>query len=155
MKQTSAQEKLEAIHRRKLAVLCGFGALLLLLVIVRLRGGPAPASAALESASKEQAAEPAPAPLATAIEPAPWPSELGRDPFERETVERGTIAASIDSQSVDSLQLKSILFSKVSRVMINNRVLVEGDTIDGFLIRRINRRSVIVERDGASAQLDL
>lgn len=155
MKPTTAQQKLAAIHRRKIAVLSGFGALLVILIVARLRGGPAPAAAAPQMPAVQQNAETPKAPLAKTPEQPDWPTGLDRDPFERETPGQTSNASSQDAKALQSLELKSILYAKVSRVLINDRVLLEGDSIEGFVIRKINPRSVILERGGVTAQLDL
>jgi len=158
MKQTSAQEKLRSIHRRKLIVLGVAGAALVVLVMARWRSGPASAQAGQMDApigvhavsddplaQESQNAQPRIAPLR-------WPAELAGDPFAR----RGGSDASpqkVAAIQPDSLRLKSILFAATPRAVINDRVLVEGDSIGGYRIQRIERRAVVVERDGSTARL--
>ena len=74
--------------------------------------------------------------------PAPWP-DLPRDPMQINAV-------SVASQAVVSqLMVKGIVFSQNKpSAIIGDRIVFEGNTVGGALIRKINKDSVEFERDG-------
>lgn len=59
-------------------------------------------------------------------------------------------------QAVQSLQLKSILHGGTRRAcLVNNTLYVEGQTVEGFLIEKINPGSVVVKQDAYRFELRL
>jgi hypothetical protein len=53
------------------------------------------------------------------------------------------------------LTLQSTLLGQPPRAIINGRLLVPGDRINGFTLRRITRREVILEMNGFEVRLGM
>ncbi len=53
------------------------------------------------------------------------------------------------------LRLTSVIEGEAPLVIINNRLLRRGDTIEGFTVIRLERRSVILERQGIKVRVGL
>lgn len=59
-------------------------------------------------------------------------------------------------QAVQSLQLRSIIHSGTRRAcLVNNTLYLEGQTVEGFLVEKINPGSVIVKQDAYRFELRL
>lgn len=59
-------------------------------------------------------------------------------------------------RAVQSLQLKSIMHSGARRAcLINNTLYLEGQTVEGFLVEKINPGSVVVKQDAYRFELRL
>jgi hypothetical protein len=58
-------------------------------------------------------------------------------------------------RAADGLQLQSILLGTRKACMINNTMVIEGQTIDEFTIDKINAASVIISRSGFRFELHM
>lgn len=77
-----------------------------------------------------------------------------RDPFHNSSI-RVKKAVYRTVQEI-SFQLKAISFSEgMSVAMINNQVLKVGDLIEGYTVKSIQPKQVVIEKDGQSKTLKL
>lgn len=84
-----------------------------------------------------------------------WPAGLRRDPFHGDLAiaeSREDAAASITEPQ---LRVGSILLGQPARAVINDTVVQEGDFVGGYLVKRIEQREVVLERNGRILSLRL
>ncbi len=78
-----------------------------------------------------------------------WDKEWGRDPF----VPQATLSTVVKAVN---LTLKGILWdAKVPRAIVNEKTLVKGDTIYGYTLMDIKRRSVILRTGEKNIELQV
>ncbi len=78
-----------------------------------------------------------------------WDKEWGRDPF----VPQATLSTVVKAVN---LTLKGILWDvKVPRAIVNEKTLVKGDTIYGYTLMDIKRRSVILRTGEKNIELQV
>ncbi len=163
MKLDAGQRAMQTKHHRQRIAL---GVALLVLVpitIFRLLGkapqdaSAMPASQNLQEPRQSQTNQS----LLPSWQPVPvtWPIELRRDFFvsNKPIVEIKTMTKISSSQSTlavvrrdaaEQLSVEAIMGGKKVQALINGTLVVEGDTIAGFYVRRIRNRRILVERDG-------
>jgi len=78
----------------------------------------------------------------------PYSSFKERDPFRPPVNERGEILIK-EKKGMGDFVLQGIMYSpKESQVIINNEVFKEGDTVEGYRIKKIDAYKVIFEKNG-------
>lgn len=136
--------------------LCALALVILLVVILAVRVSPRLAKG---SPPKSPAANPAEHTDAVnehrAAETPPWPAGLRRDPFYREIAVPRIADSVAPLMEKPQFHIGSILVGHPSRAVINDKVVQEGDVIDGYQVKRIGRREVTLERDGSTFVLRL
>ena len=71
-----------------------------------------------------------------------------RDPFKPLVDSRGKILIR-KNKGISDLVLQGIMYSsKGSEAVINNKVFEEGDTVEGYKIKKIDAYKVVFERNG-------
>ena len=97
------------------------------------------------------------------IIPVTWPIEAGRDPFVWDEEEDAPptlpppkpIAADVEQDAQTSLHLQAILNDGSPGAMINGQIVRPGQVIEGFRVERVEKRRVIVVRDGVVVGIGL
>lgn len=89
-----------------------------------------------------------------------WPIELRRDLFAWETVFASTRAAAdrddvIRRRVAEDILVQAIVFGDAPQAIVNGHVFRAGDSIGAYKVQRIERRYIVVERDGIEVQVDL
>lgn len=80
----------------------------------------------------------------------------GRDPFNDPTVRVVRKRAPVKKVAKIVLKLKAISIAETMSVaMINNRVLGVGDNIEGYIVKSIQPKQVVLTKDGQSTTLKL
>ncbi|MBT8143587.1 MAG: general secretion pathway protein GspB [Gammaproteobacteria bacterium] len=64
--------------------------------------------------------------------------------------------ATVGATTKQQFRLTAILYSQDRRVaIVNGRTVGEGDRVHGAYVRKINRRSLVIEADGSAFRLAL
>lgn len=98
-----------------------------------------------------------------------WPVQLQRDLFAWETVfdlapaeaqvqppvETGPDPAAIRLEATRSLKVTGIIMSEPAKALINGKLRLQGQTVDGFIIMRIDPRRVVVQKSGVEVAIEL
>jgi len=155
----------------------------LILIVLLLVLGALWARVFLRSPKERSKAAAAPAPAAVEqVRPAPpasvprvtvevdWPPQLTRDPFgvdltdypgtEDVTASESLVAPrTADDPAMQhdlaSLRLQSTMLDNEPHAVINGTVYRVGDTLNGFVIRRIEHRCVVMTRDDVHVELKM
>ncbi len=78
----------------------------------------------------------------------PYSSFKERDPLKPLINERGEVLIK-EKKGIGNFILQGIMYSpKESQVIINNEVFKEGDTVEGYRIKKIDAYKVIFEKNG-------
>lgn len=92
-----------------------------------------------------------------------WPMTLRRDPFVwsrlNAPVPQVTLTApdhqAINAQARASLKLQGVMFDQNPRVLVNGVLLQLGSEVSGFEIKQIEKRAMIVTRQGVDVRISL
>jgi hypothetical protein len=139
-------------RRRKVlyqaCTLTGLGSVIGALLVARVSSGDAPQHETVIQVGDNVSEG------SEASTPVAWPTTLARDLFGGSVVDTaGSNAVYTSAESI--LDIGSILYSDSPRALINGVVVGEGDVIAGFRVHRIDRRTVIVEKNGVRVHLGL
>ena len=74
-------------------------------------------------------------------EPEPDPDEVRR-----------ALQAEVEKEAA-KLRVSSVIFGRTAAAVVNGRLLEVGDEIDGFVVREVRARSVLVEKRGVEIEL--
>lgn len=77
------------------------------------------------------------------------PDKLTDDSFKQQQLQ-----LLVQSQA-KALKLQSTLLGGTSRAMINGNLLEVGQTIQGFLLKEVRSRAVVIEKDGVEVMLEM
>lgn len=116
----------------------------------RTASGSAPVAPAAAEIDPDGAADE----LRSPQDPA-WPAGLRRDLFHRDMPVAESIADAAPPITEPQLRVGSILLGQPPRAVINDTVVQEGDFVDGYQVKRIERREVVLERNGHSLSIRL
>jgi hypothetical protein len=82
------------------------------------------------------------------------PGESAETKDERERAKRIALRKAKFAEDVNGLRLQYVMISTFAKTaMINNKLVQEGQEVDGFLIEKLSPNSVIVQRDGLRASI--
>ncbi|MCD6219883.1 hypothetical protein J7K43_05810 [Candidatus Calescamantes bacterium] len=88
-----------------------------------------------------------------------FPQEWGRDPFQPPEEESEIVPSpppTVEEEAPSELTLAGTLVSPKGAVaIINEKIVKEGESIGGFKVLRIERKRVILTREGKSYSLYL
>jgi len=169
MNLNSRRQKSSDKHKRQFFVLGVLVSIIAFMVVARVTRVPEAAQAKTlpsqttpdgsQAPSKPDAVESNPVPFAVT-----WPVKIRRDIFaERQAGIAPPVVAPSTAPSADSvrseakreLSLHAIVVGEPSRVIINGQPLVQGQTIAGFRIVRIDARKILVEKHGVTVEMGL
>ena len=83
-----------------------------------------------------------------------WPSGIARNPFLR-SVPRHSEAASLHAEAPapPKFRIGGIMLAENPRAIIDGMLVREGQSIDGYAVRKISRNLIIVARGGVEWEL--
>jgi len=90
-----------------------------------------------------------------------WPCQVRRDLFAWESVfTQPSGKPALDSneatrEAAKSLHLQAIILGQHPKVIMNGRLWEAGETVDGFLIQRIENRRIVVEKNNVEIEIPL
>jgi hypothetical protein len=162
---TANQKKLSALLLLVAVGLLLWGRLLWTQQVPRVVMAHPEEASGLAPGSEGSAPANAPAPRATVY--VDLPTDLARDlfaaaeapaPLTPEPDKSGPQVADDNQQTTPTakgLVLQTTILGTPPRALINGRLLVPGDRINGFTLRRILRREVVLEMNGIEVRLGM
>lgn len=148
--------------RVKLAWVIGLSLVLAALVTRWMLGLPASAGAAVGAAPDEDALA-YPATMTWTRHGrivVDWPVVVQRDPFRSDRVIPSNHAANVKADAAalaeearQTLRFTGSILGEQPKAIVNGRLFRKGDVVSGFRILQIEKRQIVVERDGVSVRI--
>jgi len=93
-----------------------------------------------------------------------WPVRIERDVFtwnhdviqtRPQPVVAGPNQNAIEREARASIRLQAIMLDGRPRILANGRILVKGEEIEGFTLKEINHRHIVLEKMGVQVLMSL
>jgi hypothetical protein len=86
-----------------------------------------------------------------------WPVVVERDPFHSDRVIPANAGAkdavALAQEAKQTLRFTGSILGEHPKAMVNGRLFAKGDVVSGFRIQQIEKRQIVVERDGVSVRV--
>ena len=84
------------------------------------------------------------------------PGEDPKDKVARENAKKLAARKAAFAEDLKTLRVQSVIVNSFAKTaMINNKLVQEGQEVEGFTIEKLAPNSVIVQRDGMRAQIEI